>query len=96
MGRRRSVYLSDDDDRRMAALQITLPAVIQEGLDSLERLRDWDERKLPPAGTSDTAGPAGSPGKGRKSRPSPEDCPHPRARVHKGLCGACGTHVGER
>jgi hypothetical protein len=22
------------------------------------------------------------------------DCKHPRARVHKGLCGACGTYVG--
>lgn len=22
------------------------------------------------------------------------DCPHPPARVNKGLCGACGTHVG--
>jgi hypothetical protein len=22
------------------------------------------------------------------------DCPHPKARVHKGLCGACGTYVG--
>ena len=22
------------------------------------------------------------------------DCPHPKARVHKGLCGACGTNVG--
>jgi hypothetical protein len=22
------------------------------------------------------------------------DCPHPRARVHKALCGACGEHVG--
>lgn len=22
-----------------------------------------------------------------------EDCPHPKARVHKGFCGACGTNV---
>jgi hypothetical protein len=21
------------------------------------------------------------------------DCPHPKARVNKGLCGACGQHV---
>ena len=26
-------------------------------------------------------------------RPSAADCPHPKARVHKGLCGACGTNV---
>lgn len=23
-------------------------------------------------------------------------CPHPAARVHKGLCGACGTYVGSK
>jgi hypothetical protein len=25
-----------------------------------------------------------------------DDCPHPKARIHKGLCGACGTNVGGR
>ena len=20
-------------------------------------------------------------------------CPHPKARIHKGLCAACGTHI---
>lgn len=24
------------------------------------------------------------------------DCPHPKARINKGLCGACGTNVGTR
>ena len=24
------------------------------------------------------------------------DCPHPKARINKGLCGACGTYVGTR
>lgn len=24
------------------------------------------------------------------------DCPHPPARINKGLCGACGTYVGTR
>ena len=39
----------------------------------------------------------GGPGKARKrARPADAtaDCKHPRARVHKGLCGACGVHVG--
>jgi len=22
------------------------------------------------------------------------ECPHPKARINKGLCGACGTNVG--
>jgi hypothetical protein len=24
------------------------------------------------------------------------DCPHPKARVNKGLCGACGRNVGTK
>jgi hypothetical protein len=24
------------------------------------------------------------------------DCPHPKARINKGLCGACGTYVGTK
>lgn len=27
--------------------------------------------------------------------PQPASCPHPKARINKGLCGACGTHVGK-
>jgi hypothetical protein len=30
------------------------------------------------------------------AQPADSDCPHPAARVHKGLCGACGTFVGTR
>jgi hypothetical protein len=37
------------------------------------------------------AGPAASTGGAER-----EGCPHPKARVLKGLCGACGTHVGAR
>jgi hypothetical protein len=25
-----------------------------------------------------------------------EPCKHPPARIHRGLCGCCGTYVGER
>jgi hypothetical protein len=27
-------------------------------------------------------------------RRQPEPCPHPKARILKGLCGNCGTYVG--
>jgi hypothetical protein len=27
-------------------------------------------------------------------RPAARDCPHPKTRVMKGLCQACGTYVG--
>jgi len=43
MGRRRSVYLSEADDGRLAALPTTLPEVIQAGLAALEgKLRAAD------------------------------------------------------
>ena len=40
--------------------------------------------------------PAGNPGPppGRVPFKAPEPCPHPKARVLKSFCGACGTHVG--
>ena len=40
--------------------------------------------------------PAGQPGPppGRVPFREPEPCPHPKARVHKSFCGACGSHVG--
>jgi len=27
-------------------------------------------------------------------KPEPEECPHPRARILRGLCNACGRYVG--
>lgn len=30
-----------------------------------------------------------------KAEPGAAECPHPKARRSKGLCGACGTFVGE-
>ena len=48
----------------------------------------------PPAAARVPAGkPAGSP-PGRVPFREPEPCPHPKARVIKGFCGACGSHVG--
>jgi hypothetical protein len=28
--------------------------------------------------------------------PEQDTCPHPKARINKGLCGACGTYVGSK
>lgn len=49
----------------------------------------------PSAGTAVFAAPGEEP---VVSSPVPERvaCPHPRARVNKGLCGACGTYVGAK
>jgi len=46
-----------------------------------------------PVGARAPAGKPGSP-PGRVPFREPEPCSHPKARVHKNFCGACGTHVG--
>ncbi len=61
MGRRRNVYISEDDDRRLAALEAALPVVIQAGLSALEheRLGPPVTRRVPlasPPGRSLSAG----------------------------------------
>ena len=48
------------------------------------------QRQHPPAGHVDRQAPAV-----RQNRAAANgDCPHPKARINKGLCGACGTYVG--
>jgi len=46
-----------------------------------------------PVGARAPAGQPGSP-PGRVPFRAPEPCPHPKARVHKNFCGACGSRVG--
>jgi hypothetical protein len=43
------------------------------------------ERQQPPGGHAERQNQAGAQG----------DCPHPKARITKGLCNACGTYVGK-
>ena len=50
------------------------------------------ERQRPPAGHADRQVQAV-----RQNRAAANgDCPHPKARINKGLCGACGTYVGTK
>lgn len=49
------------------------------------------ERQRPPAGGADREAQAVN----ENRRAAQGDCPHPKARVNKGLCGACGTYVGK-
>ena len=46
-----------------------------------------------PVGAHAPAGRTGSP-PGRVPFREPPPCPHPKARVHKNFCGACGSRVG--
>jgi hypothetical protein len=55
------------------------------------------------AGEAGSKPPARKAARSRTARPrsapttsGEESCPHPPGRVHKGLCGACGTNVGQR
>jgi hypothetical protein len=49
------------------------------------------ERQRPPEGATDRAAQAVA----ENLAAARGDCPHPKARVLKGLCGACGTNVGK-
>ena len=50
------------------------------------------ERQRPPAGSIDRQAEAVR----QNRRAANGDCPHPKARINKGLCGACGTYVGTK
>ena len=50
------------------------------------------ERQRPPAGSIDRAAEVVR----QNRRAANGDCPHPKARINKGLCGACGTYVGTK
>ena len=87
MGSKSSVYLTDEMAARWRATGLPLSEILRRGLDAGE----------PPAievivrrVIREELAEAGSP----RERAGPPDCPHPKARVHKGLCGACGTHAG--
>ena len=71
----------DGGDTLPAASKVTPPAVTPPS---------------PGRGRKVKAGsPAQPPGRVPFREPAPErdDCPHPKARVHKGFCGACGRSV---
>jgi hypothetical protein len=50
------------------------------------------ERQQPPAGSTDRQAEAVKQNHAARLG----DCPHPKARINKGLCCACGTYVGNQ
>ena len=89
MGKRTSVYLPDDVAALAAQSPLTLAELVTRGL----VCPGHDPRPAPvsrPRASVDV--PASLPAPG-----APVDgCKHPPARVLRGLCGCCGTYVGER
>ena len=74
--------------RTVALAAAGKPAATREEMDTFLRAR------YPvPDGKPAARVPAGKPGSppGRVPFRSPEPCPHPKARVHRGFCGCCGT-----
>jgi hypothetical protein len=74
MGKRASIYISDYDSQRLLASGLSLIDVLRAGFDAIEH----QPAKVTPR---------------TLARPTPAllpPCPHPRSRVHKGMCGACG------
>jgi hypothetical protein len=85
VGKKTSVYLSDELAGRVKASGVAPADLIRRGLDAgqpepLETLLRRVLRAVLDEWASEHA--------------AQQDCPHPQARVHKGLCGACGTCVG--
>jgi len=80
VGKRTSVYLPDDVAALAAQSPLTLAELITRGL----ACPGHDPRPAPATRPRERGIVLGEP------------CKHPPARVHRGLCGACGTAVAGR
>ena len=101
MGRRTSVYLSDELAVAVAASGVPLAELVRRGLGMVPAEPPVtvgpvqvvaDERVPAGAAALDVRPPSRRPA----SRVEGQCPPHPGGRVLKGLCGACGTFVGSR
>jgi hypothetical protein len=89
MNHKTSVSLPLDLIERWHASGLSLPEIVRRGLDATapephpveEPLRRVIREELAAVTVSARAG------------SQRDDCPHPKARIVKGLCNACGTNV---
>jgi hypothetical protein len=83
VGKKTSVYLSDELAERVRASGASPAELIRRGLDAAgpEPLEVMLRRVLTAVLEE-------------RDAPAQADCPHPKARIVKGLCNACGTYVG--
>jgi hypothetical protein len=84
MSRKTSIYLSDDRLAEIEASGKTIPELIDLGLEYLAAQSD----KIPQAESGPSL-------RTSFTKPTRDDCKHPKARRAKGLCMACGTYVGD-
>jgi hypothetical protein len=86
MGKRTSIYLTDQLAARVAASRLPLGALITLGLDYLDMEQDAPDARGPESHAEPTgAPPTGSPA----PKPARQACAHRRAV--KGWCGECRT-----
>ena len=107
MGKRTSLYLSDELEAAVKASGLPLAELIRRGLhappaapeaipaECFEDVAALAQKEFIRAVAAENAPPP-APAWSPKSRPpiAGQCPPHPKGRIHKGLCGACGTHVG--
>lgn len=81
-----SVYLTEDLAAAAKAAGVSLSELIRRGLAAgePEPLEALIRRVVREELTAAKGSPAGN----------AQPCPHPKARISKGLCGACGQHAG--
>lgn len=91
MGQKTSIYLTTADQERVQASGLPLVELIRYGLDTVEGRSVNTVSFTATAGAGGGGGGAG--GLGAATIKGTSSCKHPAARVHKGLCGACGVHV---
>jgi hypothetical protein len=79
----------------MTDIVIAGTAAELDRLDGITTSADRAEPVSPPPAAITFTAPLDSPNAriALSGRDDP-DCPHPKARINKGLCGACGTYVG--
>ena len=86
---RRSVELGTDEDRLRRIVREELAAQLgRTAVRTPEREPERATVHTPVQARSDDDRPAK-----RMQEPAASACTHPKARVHKGLCGACGQHA---
>lgn len=84
-----SVYLPADLLARWKASGLPLSEIIRRGLDAIAPEVHEIEEPLRRVIREELAVMSAN----APERPPATDCPHPKARVIKGLCNACGTNI---
>ena len=93
-GKRTSIYLPADVAEAAAVSGLSLSELVRRGLASLPGAR-LEAKRVRAAAAASTAHDKRPLADTRPLNRLGEPCDHPRARVLRGLCSACGTFAGD-